>query len=98
MHGYKVTNQATQAEEIHQGYMLLLNELDNRYGRLSQEKMITYMVAFFQFRARQGEDPDELITRFEIVREHARIYGNLEMSFVGYSFVLLNALGVPIRS
>ena len=55
--------------------MLLLQQLDARYGKLSQEKMIMYMVALFMFRARQGEDPDELITRFEVVREQARTMG-----------------------
>ena len=80
------------------GWQILLRQLDERFGRLTHEKTISYMTSFFTFRPKPTEGPDAIIARFEHVREGASERVGLTLAWVSYSYVLLTCLGVPRRT
>ena len=50
------------------------------------------------FRPYSGEKPDGIIARWELLRLKSRREAGLDMSWTGYAFLIVNALGVPIKS
>ena len=72
--------------------------LNDIFGEVSQEKVIQFLIAFFMFAPRQGEGPDELMARFDLVKENAKEHCGMDMSYIGNAFMLPNAMKVPIRT
>ena len=72
-----------------------LELLQENFGSISQEKMITYMLKFFFFTPKHSEDPDETIARYTMVKSDVSGIAGLDMSYIGHSSLLLSALRIP---
>ena len=72
-----------------------MTELNRRVDLLNEEKTILPRQVFFAFRPTPGETPDGIITRFELVRLTAIREVGLQMSWIGYAWLLLHNLGAP---
>ena len=51
----------------------------------------------FRFRRGHMEGPDGLIARWELLRRDTREEANFDMSYTGYSYIPLSALGIPMQ-
>ena len=49
------------------------------------------------FQPKRGETSNSILSRFELVREQSLAEAGLALSWVGYSFLLLRAIGTPVR-
>ena len=72
----------------------LMHSLAERWGQLGEEERTQAVQQLMSFNRRSGERIDDLLTRFDIIRNRAQQTGQLAMGFEGYSFLLLRAVGV----
>ena len=79
----------------HTGLECLIRALTRRYAPLAQEVEVHCIAEILQFRRAPGEDSDAVISRFELCRERALNGAGFDMSWVGFSFLLLCILGIP---
>ena len=79
----------------HTGLECLIRALSRRYAPLAQEVEVHCIAEILQFRRAPGEDSDAVISRFELCRERALNGAGFDMSWVGFSFLLLCVLGIP---
>ena len=76
------------------GLECLIRAISRRYAPLEQELEIHVISEILQFKRSPGEDTDGVVSRFEIVRERAHAGAGFDMSWVGFSFLLLTVLGI----
>ena len=57
------------------GWEVLMMMIEDKIGKLDQEKLIQYLRDYFAFRPGAGESPDSVTARFELVRSNAREHG-----------------------
>ena len=50
------------------GWRVLLTDLNLKYGRTAQERQLAYLMAWFAFKPKAGENADELMARWELVK------------------------------
>ena len=79
----------------HTGLECLIRALSRRYAPLAQEVEVHCIAEILQFKRSPGEDSDAVISRFELCRERALNGAGFDMSWVGFSFLLLCILGIP---
>ena len=72
----------------------LINGLHQRFGALDEETRMRAMQEMLTFRRRPGERINDLLTRFDMVRQRGQAEGRLLISVEGYAQILLNACGV----
>ena len=72
----------------------IMNLLAERYGQLGEELRLKVIKEFMDFDWKSHESIDELLTRFEIVRNRAMEMCNFNMSFEGISYMLLRSCRV----
>ena len=72
----------------------IMHILADRYGQLGKEVRLKAIKEFMDFDRRHHETIDELLTRFEILRNRAVENGQFAMSFEGTSYMLLRACRV----
>ena len=72
----------------------LMHALAERYAALGEEASLDAMAAFMNFDALPGERVDELLIRFDNVRQRAIEYGQLNLNIQGVTWILLKALHV----
>ena len=76
------------------GLECLIRALTRRYGPLAQELEIFVIGEILLFKRNPGEDVDSCVSRFELVRTKAFNGAGFDMSWVGFSFLLLTILGI----
>ena len=76
------------------GLECLIRALSRRYAPLEQELEIHVISEILMFKRAPGEDTDGVVSRFEITRERALAGAGFDMSWVGFSFLLLTILGI----
>ena len=69
----------------------ILNLLAERYSQLGEESRLTAMTEIMQFNRRGNERVDDLLTRFDVVRQRAVGQGMLNLPCEGISWILLRA-------
>ena len=72
----------------------LLAGLELRFGNLDEEQRQMAANELHAFRRHQGETTDELLSRYSIVRNRARLEGNVTQSVEQNANQLLRAVGV----
>jgi len=65
--------------------------LAERYGQLGEEARLSSITDLMNFNRVGNERVDDLITRFEIIRQRARDQGTLTMSIEGLAWILLKS-------
>ena len=78
----------------HTGLESLIRALSRRYAPLAQELEVFCIAEILQFQRKPGEDTDGVISRYELTRVKAMNGAGFDMSWVGFSFLLLTILGV----
>ena len=78
------------------GLECLLERLENAFGLSQQEQQISAISELLNFARYPQESTDQVLTRFEISREQARIRGRFTMSAPGMSWLLLKVINVPV--
>ena len=68
--------------------------LELRFGNLDEEQRQMAANELHAFRRHQGETTDELLSRYTIVRNRARLEGNFTQSVEQNANQLLRAIGV----
>ena len=76
------------------GLECLIRAISRRYAPLEQELEIHCISEILMFKRAPGEDTDGVVSRFEIVRERALAGAGFDMSWIGFSFLLLTVLGI----
>ena len=76
------------------GLECLIRALSRRYAPLAQELEIFCIGEILNFARHPGEDTDSCISRFELVRTRAFNGAGFDMSWVGFSYLVLSILGV----
>ena len=72
----------------------LMHSLSERYSRLGEETRLSSLTDLLTF-SRQGQERiDDLISRFDTVRQAANNQGQLALSFQGLAWILLRACQV----
>ena len=66
-HGTYEWDSAGHATVVH-GWQLLGHALKEKFGELSTEKLLTYLIEFFSFRPQPNEAPDAILARYEMVK------------------------------
>lgn len=78
------------------GLDVLLRELSNRYAPLEQETQIHAISELFAFKRMQGENTDDLISRYVIVHARAQVQlNNAPLPPAVQSWMILTALHFP---
>ena len=72
----------------------LLGALHLRFGALEEESRLTVMTDMLAFSRKPGENINNLLARYETVRQRAAIEGQFVMSVEGCSLQLLRACGI----
>ena len=72
----------------------LMNSLSERYPQLGEETGMMAMTDLMNFRREGSEHIDDLITRFDILRQTANAQGQLVLSIQGLVWILLRACEV----
>ena len=72
----------------------IMNVLAERYAQLGEELRLKAIKEFMDFDRKNHESIDDLLTRFEIVRNRATEVGNFDMSYEGISYMLLRSCRV----
>ena len=70
----------------------LMHALAERYAALGEEASLDAMSAMMNFDSQPGERVDELLIRFDNVRQMAIEYGQLNLNIQGITWILLKAL------
>ena len=68
--------------------------LQERFGPLGEETVLSAVSEMMGFHRNQGESVDSLITRFNLVKHRAAATGGFLMTSEGYSWTLLKACGI----
>lgn len=76
------------------GLECLIQAMLRRYGPLEQELEIFCIAEMLHFRRLPGEDTDSVVNRFNLTRGRALNGAGFDMSWVGFSFLLLTVLGI----
>jgi hypothetical protein len=76
------------------GLECLIRAMQRRYGPLEQELEIFCISEMLHFSRHQGEDTDSVVNRFNLCRGRALNGAGFDMSWVGFSFLLLTILGI----
>ena len=77
------------------GLEMLIRALERRYGPLAQELEVHCISEILQFRRNVSEDTDSVVNRFNLTRDKALNGAGFDMSWIGFSFLLLTILGIP---
>ena len=72
----------------------LMHSLPERWGQLGEEERTQAVQQLMSFGRIEGERIDDLLTRFDILRNRAQLAGQLMIGFEGLSFLLLRACRV----
>ena len=72
----------------------LMHSLAERWGQLGEEERTSAVMELMNFSRRGNERIDDLLTRFDILRNRAQQAGQLAMGYEALSFLLLRACGV----
>ena len=80
------------------GLEALVRALSRRYAPLAQELEVFCIAEILQFQRKPGEDTDGVISRFELTRTKAVNGAGFDMSWIGFSFLLLTILGIQRTS
>jgi hypothetical protein len=89
-----VTNGAVLNGNQVDGVTYILHRLGERFGQLGEEQRLKAMRDFMDFDRKPYETIDELLTRFEVLRNRSREVADFEMNFEGISFMLLRSCRV----
>ena len=76
------------------GLECLIRAMQRRYGPLEQELEIFAISEILHFSRHQGEDTDSVVNRFNLCKGRALNGAGFDMSWVGFSFLLLTILGI----
>ena len=76
------------------GLECLIRAMQRRYGPLEQELEIFAISEILHFSRHQGEDTDSVVNRLNLCRGRALNGAGFDMSWVGFSFLLLTILGI----
>ena len=76
------------------GLECLIRALQRRYGPLEQELEIHVIAEMLNFARGQNEDTDSVVNRFGLIKQRAFDGAGFNMSWIGYAFLLLTALGI----
>ena len=83
-------------EAAYSGLEVLLHHLRKHFDPLDQERALKPLAEFFTFERLSQETCDEVISRFELIRFRAGNEAGLVISFVGYAWILLHVVGIPV--
>ena len=72
----------------------LMHQLYEHYGQLGEEVQLAAMRDLMEFGRRPNERVDELLARFDTVRNRANELANLGFGVQGYTWLLLRALNI----
>ena len=72
----------------------LMHALSERYSQLGEETRLSAITELMNFARRGRERIDDLITRFDTIRQRANQEGQMTMSVQGLSWILLRACQV----
>ena len=72
----------------------LLSQLQTRFAPFEEEIRLCAMTEMVSVARRPGEDIDQLLTRYELVRARAASEGQFRMSVEGCAWQILRACGV----
>ena len=75
------------------GFQLVTFVLSQRFAPLPEETSLRAVDDILQFRRRNNENIDQLITRFLSTRDRAAAQANFRMSPAGVSWMLMSSLG-----
>ena len=76
------------------GLMVLVQHLARRYAPMEQETSTKAISELLNFCRMQGETIDELLVRFDILRNRAIVRGGLGINVQGLSWMLLRAMQI----
>ena len=76
------------------GLMVLVRTLAQRYAPLDAEVSTRSVSAFLNFQILPGESIDEVLVRFDVLRNRATLRGGLGINSSGLAWLLLKALGL----
>jgi len=72
----------------------IMHALAERFADLGEELRLTSITDLFNFARPGNERIDELITRFDLIRQRSFDLGQLTMSVTGLAYILLRACEV----
>ena len=72
----------------------IMHSLAERYGQLGEEVRLSAIAELFTFSAQNNERIDDLLTRFDILRERAQAEGQMHMSVQALVWLLLKACNI----
>jgi len=72
----------------------LMHLLAERYSQLGEESRLSAMTELMNFHRRGNEKIDDLLIRFDVIRQRAREQGALTMGIEGLTWILLRACHV----
>ena len=72
----------------------VVTHLAERFAVLGEESRLAAMTELMTFSRRQGETIDQLLSRFDLVRQRAQDLGGFGLTPEGFSWLLLRACGV----
>jgi len=84
-----------QGQVWHSGVELLLFGLARKFGALTVETAISDMTALVAFRRRAGEQVDEALARWDLLKHKAEVRGGFILQPAQAAWMILNALGIP---
>jgi hypothetical protein len=73
------------------GPTYILNLLSERYAQLGEESRLRTTTNLMQFRKRHNERIDDLLTRFDVLRQRAETQGGIDMNYEALTWLLLSA-------
>ncbi|MFM7853595.1 MAG: hypothetical protein ACKO96_17155, partial [Flammeovirgaceae bacterium] len=76
------------------GFSFIISVLSERYGPIGEEQRLKVAKEPMDFDRRPHEKIDDLVTRFDLIRNRAREVGNFQMSIDLLSYMLLRACRV----
>ena len=77
------------------GVALVLRLLILRFGELEEEKDVRMIAQLFTFSRAQGENIDQTLTRFDLVRHRLMALPGFAMGSMVYAWMLLTSLRMP---
>ncbi len=75
----------------------LLGALHSRFAALEEESRLTSMTEMLAFTKKPGETINELLARYETVRQRAAVEGQFVMSIEGCALQILRAIGIQAQ-
>jgi len=77
------------------GVNYILQVLQARFAPLEQEIQLCAISDLFTFTRSAGENTDDLLTRYDIIRSRAENLGQARFPIVARAWILLNAMKIP---